>query len=83
MYNAQGVPRTNFSNEEIGIITEFVKNHKNIRFEKHSPTVTKSTKEELWAELAETVSAIGVSPRTLLGIKTKSKSVKMNNISKW
>ena len=54
--NKNGVRRANFSNEEIGTITEFVKNHKDILFGKLSPTVTKSKKEQLWAELAETVS---------------------------
>ena len=52
-------------------VTEFVKNQKDILFGKLSPTVTKSKKKQLWKELAETVSAIGVSPRTVLEIKTK------------
>ena len=74
----KGIRRANFSNEEIGTITEFVKNNKGILLGKLSPTVTKRKKEELWKELAETVSAIGVSPRTVLEIKTKFKNLKMN-----
>ena len=49
-----------------------------ILFRKFSPTVKKSKKEQLWVELAETVSAIGLLQRTLLEIKTKFKNVKMN-----
>ena len=62
----------------------FLKNE-NILFRKFSPSVTKSKKEQLSAELAETVSAIGLLPRTVLEIKTKFKNVKMNakNIFKW
>ena len=43
-----------------------------------SPTVTKSKKRTVVTELAETVSAIGILPRTVLEIKTKFKNVKLN-----
>ena len=47
-------------------------------FRKFSSTVTKRKKEQLWAELAEIGSAIGILPRTVLEIKTKFENIKMN-----
>ena len=43
-----------------------------ILFRKFSPTITKGKKKNSYglAELAETVSAIGILPRTVLEIKT-------------
>ena len=73
----KGVRRVNFSNEEIGTITEFVKNNKDILFGERFPPSQKEI-VQLYEELAETASAIGVSPRTVLEIKTKFKIVKMN-----
>ena len=74
----RGVRRANFSTEEIALITEFVKNKKEVLFGKLTPTCTKRKKDELWAELADAVSALGVSPRTVGEIKTKFKNLKMN-----
>ena len=72
--------KPNFSENEISVITEKVKNHLEVIQSKFSNNLTNKKKNQIWQEITEAVNAVGMAGRSLTEVKDKWRS--MHSIAK-